>query len=208
MNPIFFLAVAGLERLVIPGIIVFFALAFIINVLAFAKRYQKVGPDEVLIISGRSHKFIDRQGVPRTAGFRMVRGGGVIVLPFVEKASRLSLKPISFDLSLQNVPARASSTLNFAAKVQVQIRPDNESILKAAQAFLSSSEAEIKSSLFEIMEGVARPAIGSRNAEDICRDPNRLAQVLQDDASPRLAELGVKILSLSVTETRVEMSGA
>ena len=51
----------------------------------WAHQYTKVGPNEVLIISGRK-------------GYRIVRGGGTYVRPFREKVSRLSLELMQFDV--------------------------------------------------------------------------------------------------------------
>src|SRR5438034_9438927 len=72
-------------------------------VIAFAiwaHQYTKVGPNEVLIISGRRR------------GYRIIRGGGTYVAPFREKVQRLSLELLQFDVrtsdtySMHGVPVQ------------------------------------------------------------------------------------------------------
>src|SRR5215208_5107094 len=55
----------------------------------WAHQYTKVGPNEVLIISGRRR---------RGQGYRIVRGGGTYVRPFREKVQRMSLELMQFDV--------------------------------------------------------------------------------------------------------------
>ncbi len=57
----------------------------------WASRYVRVGPNRVLIVSGRQHVRPD--GTRR--GFRIVRGGGTFVIPVIEKADSLSLEVLN-----------------------------------------------------------------------------------------------------------------
>src|SRR5512134_3869834 len=69
-------------------------LLFVLFVFAaiYASRYVKVGPNEVLIVSGRKRRMPDARGVERIVGFRVVKGGGTFVFPVLEKAEVLSLE--------------------------------------------------------------------------------------------------------------------
>ncbi|MGH7969052.1 MAG: flotillin family protein, partial [Limisphaerales bacterium] len=42
----------------------------------WASRYTKVGPNQVLVISGRKRHMTDPDGTPHDVGFRIVKGGG------------------------------------------------------------------------------------------------------------------------------------
>src|SRR5919198_809907 len=66
----------------------------LIGFVIWANQYTKVGPNEVLIISGR-------RGRKRAQGYRIVRGGGTFVWPFREKVQRLSLELMQFDVRTQ-----------------------------------------------------------------------------------------------------------
>src|ERR1017187_8489801 len=45
----------------------------------WASRYTKVGPNQVLVFSGRKRKYIEPDGSVVTRGFRIVKGGGTFV---------------------------------------------------------------------------------------------------------------------------------
>ena len=64
------------------------ALVFFVGFLVVLSRYTKVGPNQVLVVSGRQHKFRDADGQVFARGFRIVKGGGTFVLPVIEKIER------------------------------------------------------------------------------------------------------------------------
>src|SRR4051812_37238781 len=66
-------------------------------------RYTKVGPNQVLIVSGRKHNYADPDGVERVRGFRVVKGGGTFVYPIVEKVDILSLELLTIDVQTPEV---------------------------------------------------------------------------------------------------------
>ena len=73
--------------LVVVGLIV----VLITGISVWASRYTKVGPNEVLIISGRRYRVTDPGGQVLDRGFRVVKGGGTFVLPVVEKVDILGI---------------------------------------------------------------------------------------------------------------------
>ena len=60
------------------GAVVLVALTFFFLLIAVAKRYKKVGPNEVMIISGRKHEMRNPDGSVEQTGFRIRKGGGVV----------------------------------------------------------------------------------------------------------------------------------
>lgn len=57
--------------------LVIVSIVFVIFVFGavWASRYTKVGPNEVLVVSGRQDPVTDPDGTVRTRGFRIVKGG-------------------------------------------------------------------------------------------------------------------------------------
>ena len=49
--------------------------------MLYASRYIKVGPNQVLIVSGRRRTIREQDGSVKTVGFRVVKGGGAFVWP-------------------------------------------------------------------------------------------------------------------------------
>ena len=83
MNPALFaqLGSFGIGAIAIGGLLVVIFLFTIV----WASLYTKVGPNEVLIVSGRQHRVIGPDGKVAVRGFRVVKGGGTFIIPVVEK---------------------------------------------------------------------------------------------------------------------------
>jgi flotillin len=78
--------------LLVVGTVAGVLFVLILFALIWSSRYVKVGPNEVLIVSGRQKKMIDTDGVARWVGYRMVQGGGTFVWPVIERYDILSLE--------------------------------------------------------------------------------------------------------------------
>ena len=87
-------------------VIIGLALAFILAIYAVARRYKKVGPNQVMIISGRKYKIKIQDGTVDEVGFRIRRGGGAFILPLVEKIDLLSLEIMTLDITTPEVYTR------------------------------------------------------------------------------------------------------
>src|SRR5688572_26025295 len=93
MNTLVLLAAVGdaLQVFFLPAMIVLIAVAFVIVVRVMASRYKKIPPNSVGIFYGRKYTWIDpTDGKPKKRGFRIVAGGGSLLLPIVEELQELS----------------------------------------------------------------------------------------------------------------------
>src|SRR5690348_3935535 len=86
----------------VVGVVVGGLVVFLLVTLVVASRYTKVGPNEVLIISGLRHVVQTTGGVTKV-GFRIVRGGGTFVKPVVERVDILSLELMTIDVKTPEV---------------------------------------------------------------------------------------------------------
>ena len=66
---------AGTKIWIVGGVVAVLFVFFVFLGI-WASRYTKVGPNQVLIISGRKHRMTDPDGVAREIGFRVVKGYG------------------------------------------------------------------------------------------------------------------------------------
>ena len=74
----------GVVAVAVVGIVVI----IIIFMAVWASRYTKVGPNQVLVVSGRKHRYTDPDGTVQMRGFRVVKGGGTFVMPGHRKSGR------------------------------------------------------------------------------------------------------------------------
>ena len=79
------------------------AVVLLLVLITVLSRYTKVGPNEVLIVSGVKRNYTDPDGTVRKRGFRIVKGGGTFVYPIVEKVDILSLELLTIDVQTPEV---------------------------------------------------------------------------------------------------------
>src|SRR5690242_19389829 len=96
------LAELGPTALIVGGVAAFLFVLFMFLAI-WASRYTKVGPNQVLVISGRKHRMVDPDGTSHDIGFRIVKGGGVFVWPVYEKVDLLSLELLIIDVQTPEV---------------------------------------------------------------------------------------------------------
>jgi len=130
----------------------------------------------------------------------MVKGGGTFVLPVIETAKLLSLKPVPLDLAFSKVPARGGGAVDVRAKAQVRIKPDDAGLAQAAESLLGKSPEEVKELAGQILESSLHTLIGGRTAEEITQTQSGFAAQWQASAAPTLAALGLGIVSLTARD--------
>jgi len=177
---------------------------FMFFLAIWASRFRKVGPDEVLIVSGRRYVFPDAEGKTQVAGWKMVKGGGVFVWPVFETAQALSLKPISLNLGFKRISIAGGTSAEINGKAHVGIMSDDLSIARAAQSLLGKTPEQLNQIATEVLESCLRKLVGNWTASDLSRKQGQLAAEWQDAASKGLAELGLGIVSLIVQDAIVE----
>ena len=109
------------------------AFAFILAIYAVARRYKKVGPNQVMVISGRKYKIKTADNRVEEVGFRIRRGGGAFIMPLVEKVDLLSLEIITLDITTPEVYTKPGVPIIVDGVAQVKVGGDEQSIRTAAE---------------------------------------------------------------------------
>jgi flotillin len=178
----------------VVAIIVVASVLVTVLLIAFAvwaHQYTKVGPNEVLIISGRRGRAEDQ-------GYRIVRGGGTYVRPFREKVQRMSLELMQFDVRTAETYTMHGVPVAIDGVCMVKIDGSPEGIERAAQQFLSRGPDDIVRTALQAVEGHMRAAVGSHSIEDIYRERQKLVAAVRELAEPDLGRMGLEIVSLTV----------
>jgi len=190
-----------------PGITVAVAITvpivFFILILAVAKRYKKVGPNQVMIISGRRHRVTGAgAGANEVTGFRIRKGGGAFIFPLLERVDMLSLEVMTLDFTTPEVYTKPGVPIVVDGVAQVKIRGDESSIRTSAEQFLGKTVEEIKSIALQTVEGHLRAIIGTLSVEDIYRNRDQFAGSVQEVAVSDLANMGLQIVSFTLKDIR------
>jgi len=178
----------GVIALIIAGGVLL-ALALIAFAI-WAHQYTKVGPNEVLIISGRRGR--------KEPGYRIVRGGGTYVRPFREKVERLSLELMQFDVRSAETYTMHGVPVQVDGVCMVKIASSDQGISRASEQFLSRGREDIVRTAMQTVEGHMRAAIGALSIEDIYRERQRLVAAVRTMAGPDLDRMGLEILSITI----------
>jgi flotillin len=182
---------------VAAGLFVFFVFIGI-----WASRYTKVGPNQVLVISGRRRKVLDPDGTTREVGFRIVKGGGRFVWPVYEKVDILSLEILTIDVQTPEVYTSKGVPVRVDGVAQIKIKGDDISIATASEQFLSKNTDEIKSVAMQTLEGHLRAILGTMTVEEIYQNRDAFASKVQEVAAGDMANMGLGIVSFTIRDIR------
>src|SRR6266704_3335803 len=187
--------------LVIGGVAAFL-FVFFMFVAIWASRYTKVGPNQVLVISGKKHRMTDPDGQMREVGFRVVKGGGVFVWPVFEKVDILSLELLTIDVQTPEVYTSKGVPVKVDGVAQVKVKGDDISIATASEQFLSKGTEEIKNIAMQTLEGHLRAILGTMTVEEIYQNRDAFASKVQEVAAGDMANMGLGIVSFTIRDIR------
>jgi flotillin len=186
---------------VIGGVIAVVIVLFMLLGL-WASRYTKVGPNQVLVISGRKRRIIDPDGTARDVGFRIVKGGGRFVWPVYEKVDILSLELLTIDVQTPEVYTSKGVPVKVDGVAQIKVKGDDISIATASEQFLSKGVDDIKNIATQTLEGHLRAILGTMTVEEIYQNRDAFAQKVQEVAAGDMGNMGLGIVSFTIRDIR------
>ncbi|HEX5571160.1 MAG TPA: SPFH domain-containing protein, partial [Ktedonobacterales bacterium] len=172
--------------------IIVLVLAFLGLLRVFSSYYHKVGPNRALIVYG-------------AGGTQVAQGGAKLVIPLINRAQEFSLELMSFDVApQQNLYTSQGVSVRVEAVTQLKVRSDKESILTAAEQFLSKSDEEREGLIRLVMEGHLRGIVGQLTVEQLVKEPEMVSEKMRQVSSADLAKMGLEVVSFTIKEVRDE----
>jgi len=183
---------------IIAGVILILVILFLV---ALSKQYRKVGPNEVLIISGgRRRTVVDPDGTKRKIGYRMHIGGGTFVIPFLEKAEVFPLEVFTINIEIPDGLTAKGIELKAVGQAQVKVKGDDYSIRLAVEQFLGKGLEGMKEITRQILEGDMRGVLGSLTVEEIYQKRDDFAEKVAASSMKAFESMGLTILSFALKE--------
>ena len=201
MNFPFILAEISTTALVIAGVAAVL-LVFFMFIGIWASRYTKVGPNQVLVISGRRHRIIDPDGTSRDIGFPNRERRRRVRVAVYEKVDILSLELLTIDVQTPEVYTSKGVPVKVDGVAQIKVKGDDVSIATASEQFLSKTTDEIKNVATQTMEGHLRAILGTMTVEDIYQNRDAFASKVQEVAAGDMANMGLGIVSFTIRDIR------
>ena len=161
--------------------------ALILFVVIFKCFWKVAGTNEVLIVSGL--------GKVKTR-----TGGGIFVLPILQKTQKMTLENIQVDFtSRQEIPTKDAIhvLVDAVANMSISIDPARQAI--AASKFAGYSTTQIRDIVIPVLEGNIREIISQTMFEDLIRgDKKVFAERIQENVTPNLADMGIDLTTFNI----------
>jgi uncharacterized membrane protein YqiK len=152
--------------------------------------------DEALIVTGLGA----RRASPAGKVFRIVTGGGAMVIPVLQKAQYLSLKADKAILEVEGVDQQ-KIPVGVRGVAIFKVGDDEQSITNAATRFLDgSNKGQMHDLVREVFHGHLRSIIGGLSVEDLIANRNELAQQTRDASADEMQKLGLVVDSMQIQE--------
>ncbi|MFN0283786.1 MAG: flotillin family protein [Kineosporiaceae bacterium] len=179
------------------------AVLLILVVALVTQRYKVAGPNEAFIITGRRGKEVRNVETGTVSqdmsGQKVVLGGGVFVLPFVQRRYTLDLSSRRIPVQIRGAVSGQGVKLNLEGVAIVKVGGNVDSIRAAAQRFLTQQQ-DIESFTTEVLAGALRSIVGSLSVEQIIRDRAAFAQRVADESETSLTGQGLVLDTFQIQD--------
>lgn len=123
------------DGIILP--IIGLVLVIAIAIGAIVSRYKIAQPNEAIIITGSGSSRRSDDGLP--AAQKIVQGGGTFVVPFIQRAHRMSLESRKITVSASAL-SKTNIEMNLTAIAIVKVGGADTSVRAAAQRFLDKQD--------------------------------------------------------------------
>ena len=159
-------------------------------VVVILRRYKVAGPDQAFIVTGRRGSGATVPGQADVSGQKVVLGGGVFVLPLVQKLHTMDMSSRRIPVQIRSAVSGQGIKLNVEGVAIVKVGGNEDSIRAAAQRFLSQQD-DITPYTQEVLAGALRSIVGALSVEQIIRDRAAFAQRVADESENSLTGQGL-----------------
>jgi flotillin len=180
-----------MQSSVVIAIVVGLAVLVVLMLLvALGRMFRKAGPNQAIIVYGFRKP-------------RVIKAGAAVIFPVVETYRELTLELMSFDVApQQDLYTNQGVAVTVEAVAQIKVRSDNESILTAAEQFLSKTPDQRESLIRLVMEGHLRGIIGQLTVEQIVKEPEMVAERMRSTCMDDMSKMGLEVVSFTIREVR------
>jgi flotillin len=179
------------------SLVIFVLVAVLVTCLAFYAMVKKLlyvaTPNEVLIFSGSTRLAGDK-----TVGYRFVRGGRSLRVPFIERVERLDLSMFTVMVSVEQAFTKGGIPLDVQGIANVKLPGEEPLLANAVERFLGRNRQEIHRIAQETLEGNLRGVLARLTPEEVNQDKQRFAEQLLDEAEHDMTRMGLVLDTLKI----------
>ncbi|SPE33147.1 Flotillin domain protein [Candidatus Sulfopaludibacter sp. SbA3] len=110
---------------------------------------------------------------------------------------------MSFDVApQQDLYTKQGVAVTVEAVAQIKVKSDPESILTAAEQFLTKPPSEREGLIRLVMEGHLRGIIGQLTVEEIVKQPEMVGDRMRSTCADDINKMGLEVISFTIKEVR------
>ena len=161
--------------------------ALVLFIVLIKSCWKVAGTNEVLIVSGL--------GKVKTK-----TGGGIFVIPLVQKTQKMTLENIQVDFTSKNeIPTQDAIHVLVDAVANMAISQDPERQKVAASKFAGYTIGQIRDIVIPVLEGNIREIISQTKFEDLIRgDKKAFSELVMENVTPNLADMGIDLTTFNI----------
>lgn len=162
-------------------------IAVILAILLVKSCWKVAGTNEVLIVSGMGK-------------VKRKTGGGIFVIPLIQRIQRMTLENIQVDFTSRNeIPTQDAIHVLVDAVANMSISKDEARQTIAASKFAGYSVEQIREIVIPVLEGNIREIISQTNFENLIRgDKKAFSELVMENVTPNLADLGIDLTTFNI----------
>jgi flotillin len=154
------------------------------------------GPNEILVVSGRRRLMPDG----RVVGYRIVVGGRVMRLPFIERVDRMDLTALTVPLEVARAYAKDGVPVDLSATATVKPYRSEDELVGFVERFLGRRRDEIIDVVREPLQGHLRTVAAQWTAAELNVHREKIGSDVQDAAADGLKKIGLHAEALVLHE--------
>ncbi|UOE45002.1 flotillin family protein [Agromyces larvae] len=174
--------------------------AIVIAVLALltfiARRIRRVPPNEALVIVGRGAGRLAPGEAPISQ--RVVIGGRTFIWPILQQGFAISLEQRQIGITVEGVDKNRIK-IAIKASINFKVNGTEDGVRRAAQRFLSQQDL-LTEIIKESLEGSLRSIVGDMTIEQIISDRKGLSDRVVTETKADLAEQGLQVDLLNISD--------
>jgi len=176
------------------GVVILLVLGVMALVFTIQSLLIIVPPNRVAIITGQKRVLPSGQRV----GYRVVRGGRTIRIPFLEEVAWMELNTIPLQIQVNNAIAKGGIPIDVQAVANLKIASSPEDVFSNAVERLLGNQNQIKVLAQETLAANLRGVLSTLTPEEANEDRVKFEGALMNEVTRDLAKLGLQLDMLKI----------
>jgi len=184
-----------LKSMLLVGSIVLVSVIVLIGLISvLVKNYIRIAPNKAAVLYGRKNKASGGT----TKGYRLITGGGVFKIPFLEECQMMDLSNRVINIQVSKAPNVDGVMTTVEGVANTKISSDKALLEIAVERFLGKSNEDIDKIIFQNLEGHLRSVVGKMTMEELIGNKQKLNSAVLEDSSEDFKKLGITVDSLNI----------